>query len=181
MMALLAGGRRLPIWLWAGLLAGLAALLVLWGVVRWHEGRLRIARAEGAAVQAELDRAAFEAAGATATAAQRALVDTIAARAAEISKETDDELARDHADLARRYDALRLRWAEARAPEGGAGAGGTAALSWPAGTADDAACAARGWVDFNVASAAAQAADEAIAKDDAWIGWAATQAAGWPE
>ncbi len=175
-MGVLAGVRRLPFWMWAGP----GVLLMFWGAVRWHEGRLRHARAEGAAAQAALDRAAFVEAGAAAAAAQRALVDAVAARSAMISKGTDDELARDHADLARRYDALRLHWAEARASGGGAGAGGAAALSHTAGAADDAACAARGWVDFETASASAQAADEAIAKDDAWIGWAATQAAVWP-
>jgi hypothetical protein len=176
-IGILAQARRLPGWAWGML----AAVVLIWGAVRWHEGRLLSARTEGAAAQAVLDRGAFEAAGAAAAAAQRALVDAGAARAARISKGTDDELARDHADLARRYDALRLRWATARGGEGGAGARGAATLSHTAGAADDAACAARGWVDFETASAAAQAADEAIAKDDAWIAWAEAQAGAWVE
>jgi hypothetical protein len=36
-------------------------------------------------------------------------------------------------------------------------------------------------VDFNTAAAAAEAADQAIAKDDAWREWARAQARAWPE
>jgi hypothetical protein len=73
---------------------------------------------------------------------------------------------------------VRLRWATA--PAGGGGAGGAAAIPDATGTAPAAACAAGGWVDFVVASAAAQAADRAITKDDARVDWVAAQQAAWP-
>jgi hypothetical protein len=36
-------------------------------------------------------------------------------------------------------------------------------------------------VDFDSASALAEAADRATAKDDAWIAWMRQQQAAWPE
>lgn len=173
MMALMAGARRLPAWLWAVM----AAVLLIFAGVRWHEGRLRAALRAGATAQAAIDRAAFARAAADAAAAQARLVRELAGRQAVISKGTNDAVAREFADLERRYDDLRLRWAEAGAGAGGADADGAASISNAARAADDAACAARGWVDFKTASAAAQAADTAIAKDDAWIAWAAAQMA----
>lgn len=164
---------------WVVVGAGLGAVLLLWGVVRWHEGRLVVARREAAAAQAALDRAAFDAAAAAAAVVQGRLVRELAGRQAVISKGTDDAIVRDFADLGRRYDDLRVRWATVRS--GGADADGATAISGPAGGTLDAACAAGGWVDFEIASAAAQAADQAIAKDDAWIEWASAQAAVWPE
>ncbi len=178
--ALLMGQRLLasvPRWLW-----GVVVVLVLLAAARhWHEGQLKAARVAAAAAQAERDRAAIAQASSAADERQRRLVADLARRQKLISKGSNDALAREHDDLVRRYDALRLRWAAARAAPAGGAAGAAAALSRPAAGVDDAACAARGWVDFNTAAAAAQAADTAIAKDDAWIAWARAQAAAWPE
>lgn len=179
-MSVVAGWlQRLLAQLPGGVWAALAVVVLLWGAVRWHESRLELARREGAAAQASLDRAAFERAAAEAAAVQARLVRELTGRQVAITRETDDAVVRDFADLGRRYDELRLRWASVRA--GGADAGGAAAISGAAGIALDAACAAGGWVDFATASAAAEAADEAIVKDDAWIAWAAAQKAAWPE
>jgi hypothetical protein len=167
---------RLPRALW--LVLGGAALLA--ALLFWHGQRVERARAAGAAAQAAVDRAAFEKAAAAAAQKQQRLVQALADRQAVISKGTEDELARDLADLARRYDDLRLRWAAARRG-GDAGGGGAIAVSAAAGAVDDAACAARGWVDFNTAAAAAEAADTAIAKDDAWRAWAEAQGQAWPD
>ena len=55
------------------------------------------------------------------------------------------------------------------------------AVSGAAAGAAAADCAAAGWVSFDTAAAAAEAADRAIAKDDAWIAWVSAQAAAWPK
>jgi hypothetical protein len=162
------------VWLALGGVALIGVLLI------WHGQRVESARRAGAEAQAAIDRAAYREAAAEAAQKQRQQVQALTARQAVISKGTDDELARDFADLAQRYDDLRLRWAAARLG-GDAGAGGATALPAAADRVDDAACAARGWVDFNTAAAAAQAADEAIAKDDAWRDWALAQARAWPD
>ena len=167
---------RLPRWLWAGL-GGMALLLTVWG---WHGRELRQARAAGAAEQAALDRVAYEKAVMQAAQQQAQLVRELAVAQAMISKGVEDGLAGKFADLARRHDDLRLRWAAARA-SGATGGRAATAVSNAAGTADDAACAARGWVAFEVAAAAAHAADQALAKDDAWISWVRAQQAAWPD
>jgi hypothetical protein len=174
---------------WRGLLAMVprSAWLVLGGLValllvsRWHEGQIAKAELAGASAQAERDRATFTQASEAAAAAQRELVAAQAALQQEISKGTNDALAVRHSELARRYDVLRLRWAEARAGAGGSSTGGAIAISGASAGVDDAACTARGWVSLDTAAAAAEAADTAIAKDDAWIAWAKAQAAAWPK
>lgn len=166
----------LPRWVWAGL-GSLGVLLALWG---WHAHEVRQARIQGAAAQAALDRAAYEQAAREAGARQARLVRDLAVAQTMISKGVEDGLADRFADLARRHDDLRLRWAAARAA-GTAGTGGAAAVPGTASSIDDAACAARGWVAFDIAAAAAHAADQAIAKDDAWISWARAQATAWPD
>jgi hypothetical protein len=166
----------LPRWVWAGL-GSLGLLLALWG---WHGHEVRQARMKGAAAQAALDRAAFAQATQEAAVRQARLVRDLAVAQSMISKGVEDGLADRFADLARRSDDLRLRWAAARAA-GAAGAGGAVAVPGTPGGTDDAACAARGWVAFDTAAAAAHAADQAIAKDDAWISWARAQAAAWPD
>nr|WP_310524281.1 hypothetical protein [Polymorphobacter sp.] len=153
-------------------------LLMLW---RWHGGKVDAAFAAGSAAQAATDKARFEGAGLAAAQAQAALVASLAAKQSRISKGTEHALVARHDDLARRYDDLRLRWAAHRAGKGGAGNGGTTAVSEATGGTDDARCAAEGWVSFDTAAAAAQAADRAIAKDDAWIAWVGAQARAWPE
>ena len=161
---------------WIALAVGAALLLA----VRWHQSAVATAYRNGSVTQAAADRAAVARASAAAEAAQVALVARVAARQTLISKGTDNALRRRTDDLARRYDDLRLRWAAHRAAEAGAGNAQAIAVPGAAAGADDAACAARGWVAFDTAAAAAQAADRAIAKDDAWIAWAAAQAAAWP-
>jgi|GEM_PF-6639479 len=176
MSALILMLARLPRGLWFAL-GAMALLLLVWG---WHGREVRQARLAGAAEQAALDKAVFEAAATEAAARQGHLVRELAAVQAEISKGVDDELAVDFADVTRRYNDLRLRWAAARG-DGAASQGGAVTLSRAASAPDDATCAARGWVDFETAAAAAYAADQAIAKDDAWISWAHAQTAAWPE
>lgn len=159
----------------------LAAATLLLGLWRWHDAKIGSAWKGGAEAQATADRAAYARASAAAAAKQAALAARLATRQNAISKGTDDALRRRTDDLARRYDDVRLRWAAHRAAEAGAGHDHAAAVPGTAGGADDAGCAARGWVSFDTAATAAQAADRAIAKDDAWIAWAAAQAAAWPK
>jgi hypothetical protein len=177
MIAVLALARRLPRAAWAA--AALALLLA--GLALWHRAEVRGARAQGARTQAASDAARVAGAAAQAAAAQRRVIAATAARQTKITKESDDALAARLADLGRRHDDLRLRWAAARADPGRPGAGGTIAVSAATPGAADAACAARGWVSFDTAVAAAAAADAAIAKDDAWREWVLAQAAAWPE
>jgi hypothetical protein len=174
---LTAGLAAVPRWVWQ-LLAALLVLLALW---RWHEGRVAEAAREARTAQATADRAAYARASAAAAEAQAALVSRTASQQTRISKGTDDALRRQNDDLARRYDDLRLRWAAHRAAEGPASDVHPIALpnTAPGAAATD--CAAAGWVSFDTAAAAAEAADRAIAKDDAWIAWAAAQAEAWPK
>lgn len=169
--------RRVPGAVWAGL----AALLLLAGLVRWHDRAVAAAFAKGVKEQAATDRAAVLAANA---AARRAAADRNAALGrtqAAISMESEDGLHKTLADVVRRRDDLRLRWAATRAAAAGGGAGATAALPGAAAVALDTACPAAGWVAFDTAAAAAAAADQAIAKDDAWIAWVRAQADAWPK
>lgn len=170
-------GLVMPRWAW-----GLVALATLiGGLWVWHGGEVRAARREGAAEQARVDRAAYAEAESLATARQAAVRAAAKARADAISKETGDALDDRRADLARGYDDLRVRWAAHRADQGGASQGGAVGVASAAGVADDAYCKAQGWVSLDVASAAAQAADTAIAKDDAWREWWTAQAEAWPD
>ncbi len=168
-------GLPRPVWY------GLAALGVGVLAMHWHNSRVALAHADGAKVQASMDRQSFDAAAAVAAKRQAELIAKLDARQTEISKGSNDALVARDADLARRYADLRLRWAAYQTDSGGAGKSGAAAVPGAATGVDDAACAARGWVDFTTAAAAAQAADGAIAKDDAWIAWAKAQAAAWPQ
>lgn len=172
-----AGLAAVPRWVWQ-LLAALLVLVLVW---RWHEGRVADAAREARTAQASADRAAYARASAAAAEAQAALVSRTASQQIRISKGTDDALRRDHDDLARRYDDLRLRWAAHRASEGPAGDDHPTALPGAAPGAAAADCAAAGWVSFDTAAAAAEAADRAIAKDDAWIAWVSAQQAAWPK
>lgn len=174
-------GFVVPRWAWGAL----AAVVLLGGLIIglrvWHDGEVRAARREGAAEQARVDREAYAEAEGVATARQAAIKTKTAAKAATISKGSDDALQRRYTDLARSYDALRLSWAAHRADQGRAGEGGAAGLASAAGEPDDAYCKAQGWVSFDVAAAAAEAADTAIAKDDAWRAWWREQATAWPD
>ncbi len=180
--AALLGGRlqrvlaALPRPVWYALAA--AALLLVGR--HWYAARLAEARREGALHQAAADRQRFDAAAVAATERQRDLVVKLQIRQAEITKGSNDALLVRNHDLSDRYHDLRLRWAAWQAAGGGAGAGAATAVSGAATRAGDTACAARGWVAFDTAAAAAEAADTAIARDDAWRAWAAAQAAAWP-
>ena len=173
-------GGLLPrrVWLAGAVIA--ATSLVAWSGWQWHQRQTLAAFSAGSDAQAAADWQSYRAHADAAAAAQHATVAALATRQHAISKGTADALTARHDDLARRYDDLRLRWAAYRAGQGHAGDGRTAAISGSAPGADDAACAAAGWVAFETAAAAAQAADRAIAKDDAWIAWATAQAAAWP-
>ncbi len=159
----------------------LAVALAVLAACAWHDHRVTGAYRQGAADQAVADRTRVAAAATAAAAAQQRLAATLAARQARISKGTDHALVEKNTDLAERYADLRLRWAADRADRGGSGADPATAVPGATGSAGDAACAAAGWVSFDTAAAAAQAADTAIAKDDAWIAWAAAQQAAWPD
>jgi hypothetical protein len=161
--------------------AVLAVAALILGLRVWHQGEVSAARREGAAEQAAVDRRDFARAETVATERQAAMRFQTAAKAATISKGSHDALQRRYTDLASSYDDLRLRWAAHRADQGGAGASGAAGPAGAARGVDDAACKAAGWVSLDVASAAAQAADEAIAKDDAWRAWWKAQAEAWPD
>jgi hypothetical protein len=158
-----------------------AAIAVLLLVARWHHSRVDAAYTAGGAAQASVDRAAVAKAAFAANAAQQALRTSLAARQEKVSKGTDHALLAQNADLARRYDDLRLRWAAYRTDQRGAGDGRAIAVPRPAGIVDGPDCPAAGWVSFDTAAAAAQAADEAIARDDAWRAWVVAQAAAWPK
>ena len=173
-------GGLLPRWVWLAGAVIAAASLVAWSGWQWHHRQTLAAFTAGSDAQAAADWEAYRAHADAAAAAQHATVAALATRQHAVSKGTADALTTRHEDLARRYDDLRLRWAAYRTGQGHAGDGRTAAISGSAPSADDAACAAAGWVAFDTAAAAAQAADRAIAKDDAWIAWAAAQAAAWP-
>jgi hypothetical protein len=159
-------------------LAGIALVI---GLIVWHNGQVSAAFRKGASEQATADRKAYAAAETLAIEKQAKVVAAVKAKFAAINKDTTDALRSDTDDIARRYDALRLRWEAYRADQGRAGQGGATAVPDAAGSFDLASCAAQGWVSFDVAATAAQAADTAIAKDDAWIKWAAEQEAEWPD
>lgn len=169
--------RGIPRSVGLALLAGLA-LLSAWA---WHDHRVAAAARKGAQDQQVADRARVAAASAAAAAAQTRLAAMLASKQARISKGTDDALIQKNTDMANRYADLRLRWAADRADHRRPGADAAVAVPAATGDAVDAACAARGWVSFDTAAAAAEAADTAIAKDDAWIAWAAAQQAAWPD
>ena len=177
MMAVLALLRGVP----RGMLYAIGAALVLLMVWRWHDAKVDAAFVAGATAQAATDKTRFEAAAVAAAKAQAALIANLAARQSRISKGTEHALVVRHDDLARRYDDLRLRWAAYRSGQGSAGNNGATAVPGAAGGVDDAGCAAAGWVSFDIAAAAAEAADRAIAKDDAWIAWASAQVDAWPD
>lgn len=167
---------RLPRSVWIGV-SLLVALLLL---TRWHHAKIDAAFAAGGVAQAAADRKAVTAAATAAEKIQRELRASLAAKQHRITGGVDDELVSENADLVKRYDDLRLRWAAYRADQGGAGARRAIAVSTAASVVDATACPAAGWVSFDTAVAAAQAADTAIARDDAWRTWALGQAAVWP-
>lgn len=175
--AIWAALRRIPLPIWY---IGMALLLGMM-VWRWHSGAVHEAFVKGGIEQLAVDEKRFRQASLAAERQQEAVRSALKRRQLAISKGTDDALLAKHADLARRYDDLRLRWAAYRADQGGPGESGTIALPGAASVADDAACAARGWVSFDTAAAAAEAADTAIARDDAWRAWVTAQAAAWPD
>lgn len=158
----------------------MAGALLLGGVILWHKDKVSDAREAGRAEQAQLDAIAFQEAARLATEAQQAAIAKVKANSAAINERTTDALTKRNTALARSYDDLRLRWAKAKADSSSAGEGEATAVSDAAIGFDEAACKAAGWVDFDTAATVAQAADEAVAKDDAWINWAAEQAAAWP-
>lgn len=160
------------------MLAVIVALISFWF---WHSRAVTAAFNDGAARQAATDRAAYQEAETAATEKQAKLVRNSAAKAGTISKGTDVALQKRFDNLAGSYDALRLRWETHRANQGRASQGGTTVASSAATVANDAHCAASGWVSFDVAAAAAEAADTAIAKDDAWRAWWTQQEEAWPK
>jgi hypothetical protein len=174
---MLGGLDRVPRPLWY-LLAIVISALLAWA---WHSDKVETAYARGAAEQSRIDEQRVREASAAAEAGQNALRTALKSRQMKVTKGSDDALLAKNADLARRYDDLRLRWASYRADQGSAGESGATAFPRTAVGVDDAACAAAGWVSFDFAAAAAEAADTAIARDDAWRAWVTAQAMAWPE
>lgn len=159
----------------------LAGIMLVVGLVVWHNAEVSKARREGAIAQATADREAYTKAETAATKRQLDLKAKTAAKAETISKGTDDALQHRYTDLARGYDDLRLRWEAYRADQGRTGQGGPAGPTSAASVSDGTYCPSQGWVSLDVASAAAEAADTAIAKDDAWRAWYEAQAEAWPK
>lgn len=158
----------------------LAVALALLALARWHGRAVDRAFTSGVQQQAAADRAAVLAATAAATRAAQDRNAALGRAQAAISRESDDELGKARTAVVRRRDDLRLRWAAARTAAGGGNAIAAAALPGAATVALDTACPAAGWVAFDTAAAAAAAADEATAKDDAWIAWVTAQRDAWP-
>lgn len=161
---------------WPALVGALAVMGLVW----WHNSAVSDAYDRGKVEQAAADTEAFRAAQDAAAAEQQALIDATAANAAKISKRTEDAITKDRDAIARSYDDLRRMWAAHRADPGRAGQNGASGLAGAAAVPDDAYCPSQGWVSLDVAAAAAEAADEAIAKDDAWRSWWQEQEAAWP-
>jgi len=154
-----------------------AAFGLLISAVVWHKGEVREARREGAESQRKVDEAAYRKAAEAAQELQRLEVERVERKANIITKEIADALENQRDDVAQRYNALRLRWAKAKADTSRTDGGAVSGLANTTPGADDQACAARGWVDFEAAATIAQAADEAVMKDDAWREWWEKQAA----
>ena len=165
-----------PPWLWR-VLAILAAVAAVWW---WHSSEVEKAAKAAAATQLAADRAAYQRAAEAARVKQAQLVAASVAKVEAINERTTNDLKKRTDRLARSYDDLRLRWAAHRADQGQPRDGAAAGVPGATAGFDAAACAAEGWVSFDVAAAAAEAADRAIAKDDAWIAWAMEQQAAWP-
>lgn len=162
-------------------IGGVVAIGAITGGVIWHKSEVAEARRDGAAEQARVDRENFAKAETLATQRQAKAIADQKAKAQTISERTDDALQHRYTDLARSYDDLRLRWAAFRANQGRTGQGGAAGVAGAATIPDAAYCAAQGWVSLDVAAAAAEAADTAIAKDDAWRAWWTAQDKAWPK
>jgi hypothetical protein len=159
-----------------------AAALAIWLAWQWHTGKVESAAKAAAATQLADDRAAFQRAAEAARVKQAKVVAASVAKVEAINERTTHDLQKRTDRIARSYDDLRLRWEKHRAAHpGGTGNDRAAGLSSATASLDAAACAAEGWVSFDVASAAAEAADQAIKKDDAWIAWAMEQQAAWPK
>ena len=164
---------------WRYILPAVGGAALIAGAFFWHSARVADAHDAGRAEQAALDAKAFANAYALAEKAQADAVAKTAATAAKITERTADALERKNDDLANRYDALRLRWAEGNSSRARDVA--AASPAYPAASFDAAACTARGWVDFDTAATTAQAADVATARAEAWREWWLAQAEAWPE
>jgi len=166
---------------WRYIVPGIGAALLIWAAYGWHAGKVEAAFVRGAKEQAAADTLAFTEAQRLAAAAQAKIIVTAKAEQAKISKGTADDLQKRNDDIARSYADLRLRWAAREANSGGPGQSGATAAAGAAAGAAGAACAAQGWVSLDVAATAAEAADTAIARDDAWRAWYEAQATAWPK
>jgi hypothetical protein len=162
-------------------IGGVVAIGAITSGVIWHKGEVAEARRNGAAEQARVDREAFAKAETLATQRQAKAIADQKAKANLISERTDDALQHRYTDLARSYDDLRVRWATYRAGQGRAGHSPATGPAGAAAIPDAAYCPSQGWVSLDVAAAAAEAADTAIAKDDAWREWWTAQEKAWPK
>lgn len=162
---------------WPYIAAALAVLALVW----WFNSRLDAAYERGKTEQAAADTLAFRAAQDAATERQAALIAKTEAKAAAINERTTDALEKRNTQLARSYDDLRLRWKAYRANQGGAGDGQSASVPGGTATAVAASCRAEGWVDFDTAAAASEAADLNAAQVNGWIDWYLAQREAWPK
>ena len=163
-------------WKWVGAGAVVIVLLVMFD--RWLDDVKTDAMAEQARLSAEDFRQAFEAAQ-----AEQARISAEQRRnSAAKNKEQIDALKHENDRIGRDYADLRRLWREAKAEAdpGGAGQGGAAAVPADAGGDPFAAARAAGWVDFDTAAAAAEAADRAAAAHAAAVNWWLTQCRAWP-
>lgn len=161
------------------MIGGVAALLL--GANWWHNRQIDAVRIAAMQEQADLSAADFEAAW---RAAEQQQANEIAAQltsARIINKEQTDGLKKQNDRIAGDYADLRRLWREAQAGQdpGGARHDGTAAVPADAGGNPFAAAIAAGWVDFNTASAAAEAADRATAAHAAAVNWWLEQCRAW--
>jgi hypothetical protein len=159
----------------------IAGALAAVALVLWFNHKIDAAYDRGKTEQAAADTEAFRAAQDAATERQAALIAKTEAKGAAINKETTDALEKRNAVLARNYADLRRLWAAHKAHSGSAGDGDTTAVPGSAAAALAASCRAEGWVDFDTAAAASEAADLNAAQVNAWIDWYLAQKAAWPK
>lgn len=175
---MIAAAKLLP-WRWILLALAVAGLLI--GAKAWHRAQVDAVRIEAMQEQAELSAADFEAAW---KAAERQQANEIAAQlttARIINKEQTDGLKIENDRIGRAYADLRQLWAKAQARENPGRAGHDGAIAVPPDASANAFAAAQaaGWVDFETAAALAEAADRAIAADDAKAAWWLEQCRAW--
>jgi hypothetical protein len=167
---------------WAAFAIAIGGIgVALAGARIWHNSQIDAVRIAAMQEQAEYSAADFEAAW---KAAEQHQANEIAAQlttARIINKEQTDGLKKQNDRISSAYADLRQLWAKAKARENPGRAGHDGAIAVPADAGGNAFAAAQaaGWVDFETAAALAEAADRAIAADDAKAAWWLEQCRAW--